>query len=79
MDFLSWIALAIYLSLLIFFMPLMIVIGVIIAKKIYSRIASVLLCSVFFIIFLFFAFKLWRFLLQKCNIYEILHFLNSLF
>ena len=78
MTFLSWIALAIYLSLLIYFMPLMIVIGIIIAKKIYSRIASVLLCTVFFIIFLFFAVKLWLFLLQKCNIYEILHFLNSL-
>lgn len=47
---------------MIFFMPLMIIIDWYISKSIYRRIGSVLISSVFFIIFIIIAYRIWVYL-----------------
>lgn len=62
MDFVLWILLTIYVFSMIFFMPLMIIIDWYISKSIYRRIGSVLISSVFFIIFIIIAYRIWVYL-----------------
>ena len=62
MDFVLRIILSIYVFTMIFFMPLMIIIDWYISKSIYRRVGSVLISCVFFIIFIFIAYKIWVYL-----------------
>ena len=62
MDFVLRIILSIYVFTMIFFMPLMIIIDWYISKSIYRRVGSVLISSVFFIIFIIIAYRIWVYL-----------------
>lgn len=62
MDFALRIILSIYVFTMIFFMPLMIIIDWYISKSIYRRVGSVLISSVFFIIFIIIVYRIWVYL-----------------
>ena len=62
MDFVLRIILSIYVFTMIIFMPLMIIIDWYISKSIYRRVGSVLISSVFFIIFIIIVYRIWVYL-----------------